>query len=370
VSDDYLWDRSGPPDPEIEQLERTLAPLRAPTTPLRALESTPPLPGAPAAAAHPLRPRRRWLLAGGLALAGAAGAAGAVALVGRSGRRPSAGGVPAEAPVGSGGPPPAGWALTIVSGRPQLEGRPPVPLTRLAVGETLLTDADGRARLDVPGVGTVRIDPRTRVQLLGTAAHAHRLKLLGGVLHASIFAPPGTFFIETPAGVAVDLGCVYSVQVGADGDGLISVQSGWVGFQQAGRESFIPEGASCAIRVRNGPGTPGYDDAAPAFREALTRFDTDGASVEQARALRTLLAGARPRDAVTLWHLLARAPAEARPRVLARLRALVPRTSTVAADRVLAGERAALDQVWDRLGLGPITRWRRWRADLDRNPGR
>src|SRR5688572_9210261 len=25
---DYLWDRSGPPDPEIEQLERTLAPLR------------------------------------------------------------------------------------------------------------------------------------------------------------------------------------------------------------------------------------------------------------------------------------------------------------------------------------------------------
>src|SRR4051812_14714127 len=28
MSERYLWDRSGEPDPEIEQLERTLAPLR------------------------------------------------------------------------------------------------------------------------------------------------------------------------------------------------------------------------------------------------------------------------------------------------------------------------------------------------------
>ena len=28
MSDDWLWDRSGPPDAEIERLEQTLAPLR------------------------------------------------------------------------------------------------------------------------------------------------------------------------------------------------------------------------------------------------------------------------------------------------------------------------------------------------------
>ena len=28
MNDDYLWDRSGAPDPEIERLERALAPLR------------------------------------------------------------------------------------------------------------------------------------------------------------------------------------------------------------------------------------------------------------------------------------------------------------------------------------------------------
>jgi hypothetical protein len=30
---DYLWDRSGPPDPEVEQLERTLRVLRQPMPP-------------------------------------------------------------------------------------------------------------------------------------------------------------------------------------------------------------------------------------------------------------------------------------------------------------------------------------------------
>src|ERR1700716_1973153 len=28
MNEEYLWDRSGPPDPEIERLERALAPLR------------------------------------------------------------------------------------------------------------------------------------------------------------------------------------------------------------------------------------------------------------------------------------------------------------------------------------------------------
>src|SRR5207302_1419022 len=54
MSDDYLWDRSGPPDPEIEKLEQLLAPL-AHDKPLR-------------------RARKRWPIyatAGGLLAAAA-----------------------------------------------------------------------------------------------------------------------------------------------------------------------------------------------------------------------------------------------------------------------------------------------------------
>jgi hypothetical protein len=32
VSDDYLWDRSGPPDPEIQELETALEGFRHPTS--------------------------------------------------------------------------------------------------------------------------------------------------------------------------------------------------------------------------------------------------------------------------------------------------------------------------------------------------
>jgi hypothetical protein len=356
VKDDYLWDRSGPPDPEIERLERTLAPLRGSDRPHRPLE----LARAPVERVAP--PRRRWILVGGLAMAGA-GAAGAVALRVRGGRKTVV--APESLP-----PTTDGWDLASLSGRPRVDGRVVEGASRLAVGQTLETDAESRARLEVPAVGSVLVDPGTRVSLLGTGAKAHRLRLAGGVLHATIFAPPGTFFVETPAGVAVDLGCAYTVQVGADGDGLITVNAGWVGFEQRGRESFIPQGAACAIRVRTGPGTPCFLDASARFRSALTAFDTSGAAREQLLALRTVLAEARAQDAATLWHLLERAPAESRARVLARLRALVPAARAVPAPRVLAGERKALDELWDRLGLGPIAVWRRWKADLDRDPGR
>ncbi len=473
MKDDYLWDGSGPPDPDIERLERLLAPLRATARlpPLPELASTAatadvetldaplfsgaadldhangtaglpgpstwsiadtetpdaPLvsPGAelrhangiahtsafdgadgsahtaafdradgsaqPAAfdradgSAQPIafdraagtahnptaspaptstaRPARRRLLVGGLALAGVAGG---IALRVRMGRAPGAR-APADLPVAGGAP--GGWGLTVVTGRPRIEGQEGLP-ARLAVGETLETDDGARARLDVPGVGTVQIDPRTRVTLLGTEARAHRLRLSRGVLHGTIFAPPGTFFIETPAGTAVDLGCVYTVEVGRDGDGVVTVQAGWVGFQQGGRESFIPQGASCAIRVRTGPGTPCFLDATPSFQGALTAFDTSGAGRDQARALRTLLAEARPRDALTLWHLLERALPDSRPGVLRRLQALVPAAAEVPAARVLAGDRGAVEALWDRLDLGPISVWRHWKADLDRDPAR
>src|SRR5690242_3168639 len=59
MREDWLWDRSGPPDPEIEALEKTLAPLR-----YRHRALAPPAP-----------PRRYW------ALAAAAIAAAALLLV-------------------------------------------------------------------------------------------------------------------------------------------------------------------------------------------------------------------------------------------------------------------------------------------------
>ena len=97
-------------------------------------------------------------------------------------------------------------------------------------------------------------------------------------MHATIWAPPNQFFVETPSTLAVDLGCAYTLTVDDEGAGLVSVLVGWVGFKWRDRESFIPAGSSCATRPRIGPGTPYNERVSPAYREALSTIDFTPAS--------------------------------------------------------------------------------------------
>src|SRR5262249_20155179 len=151
-----------------------------------------------------------------------------------------------------------------------------------------------------------------------------RVALERGTIHAAIWAPAGEFVVDTPSAVAVDLGCMYTLQVDESGTGLLRTTMGWVGFRSNDREAFIPAGAVAAIRAHVGPGTPYFADAAESFRSALTRFDTSNDSSARHEALRVMLREARVHDGLTLWHLLSRADAEDRHAVFNRLAALVP----------------------------------------------
>jgi hypothetical protein len=51
----------------------------------------------------------------------------------------------------------------------------------------------------------------------------HRLALDHGAIEARIWAPPRLFFVETPSARAVDLGCVYTLEVDRAGAGRLSV---------------------------------------------------------------------------------------------------------------------------------------------------
>ena len=109
---------------------------------------------------------------------------------------------------------------------------------------------------------------------------------------------------------------------------MLSVTAGWVAFEFNGRESFVPAGASSRTDPRVGPGTPRYDDAAKELQAALDDFDYGTDAAAKARDLQLVLSTATPRDAMTLWHLIARvSPADRgavdrrarRPRADARL---------------------------------------------------
>lgn len=327
-NDDYLWDGSGTPDPDVQHLETLLVPLRH-------NRRTPPWPE-----------QNRWLawlrfewpfpLHAAVAAMALIAAAGWLAL--RS--------------------PHTSWEVTSLEGRP-LVGSGRIGATgRLGVGESVETDAGSRAMINIGQIGEVEVDQNSRVRLVRARVTEHRVALDRGKIHARIWAPARSFFVETPSAVAVDLGCAYTLEVDSSGASLLRTISGWVGFEWKGRESFVPADAACITRVGLGPGTPYFEDASEAFRDALVRLDFE----RQPQALDTVLAEARARDALTLWHLLAHLDGPDRARVYDRLASLITPPPGATREGVLRGDRKMLDAWWDSLGLGAVSWWRYWKG--------
>ena len=349
MKDDYLWDRSGNPDPEIQRLESVLAPLRHRGT-VPAFPVT-----APAPRVIPIYTRWPWQAA---AIAAALILAGVLWV---SLRR-----------SGSVRSPLSGWEVARLAGTPRvgsntLEG--PDGAGKLVVGQTLQTDGLSRARVSVDNLGEVQVEPNTRVRLLETAPSRKRLALDRGTIQAFIWAPAGEFTVDTPSALAVDMGCAYTLHVDDSGAGLLRTSLGWVGFRLNGHDSFIPAGAACATRPGIGPGTPYFEDTREDFRSALAELDFNPACPRSAE-LNLILKEARRRDALTLWHLLARVPDSERGRVYDRLAKLVPPPRQVNKEGILQLDQNMLDLWWDKLDLGDISLWRHWERSWSDRPNK
>jgi len=262
MNEDYLWDRSGPPDPEIERLERTLAPLR-----YRHRAKL---------FAAPYGPARGWW-------AVAAAAAVLVAALALEMRTPLA--------------PKTAWQVDSVHGQASMGSRQAAIAMPLGAGQTLRTGSDTEISLRAEQFGTMLIGPDSELR----AATNRRVELQRGMLHAYIWAPPRQFVVDTPSSRAVDLGCQYTITVDRSGDGLLRVSLGWVAFQHGDEEAFIPAGAACVTRQGRGPGIPFYEDASEPLRRSLAAYEEGDAG-----ALAGVLSSARPSDGITLWHLLTR----------------------------------------------------------------
>jgi len=218
------------------------------------------------------------------------------------------------------------WEVARLNGSPRIGSSRMNEKGRLAVGEWLETDGSSRAKIEVGSIGNVEIDPNTRVRLIETKPTEHRLELARGKMSARIWAPPRLFFVDTPSAVAADLGCAYTLEVDDSGASLLHVTSGWVELQLKDRESMVPAGAACATRPGVGPGTPYFEDASANFREALHKLDfgevVDVPDLQ--RPLQVVIAESRPRDTLTLWHLLYRVEGKDRELVFDRMAALSP----------------------------------------------
>jgi hypothetical protein len=194
------------------------------------------------------------------------------------------------------------------------------------------TDAHTRVTVKVGEIGTVEVEPGTRLRVVRGRPSEHRFALAHGEIRAKISAPPKLFFVDTASGTAVDLGCEYTLTDDELGRGLLTVTRGWVSFQWKGLESLVPAGASCRTHPRIGPGIPYFDDAAENLKQAIENFALDK---DRSEALGVILAEARVRDTLTLWHLLQRVDVQDRPRVYDRIASLTSVPSSVSRERAL-----------------------------------
>jgi hypothetical protein len=236
------------------------------------------------------------------------------------------------------------WQVKRLDGTPKIGSERISNQGQLAIGDWLETDEHSRAQIAVGSIGNVDIDENTRVRLLETQPTEHRLELARGKMSARIWAPPRLFFVDTPSAVAADLGCAYTLEVDDEGAGRLRVTSGWVALQAKDRESVVPAGASCETRLGTGPGTPYFDDSTDEFRAALKKVDFDQDPATKTTALTSMLEQSRPRDTLTLWHLLARVDGEDRVRVYEKLAAFVPPPAGVTREGVLRLDQKMLEQ--------------------------
>ncbi len=312
MNDDYLWDKSGEPDPDVERLESLLGRFRFDA------EAAPRAPAVVRVA--PRRPRLAWVSAMAASLA--------IAILA------------ARAPM-------ATPSIAMVAHGPVLVGQDSVEGKALLPAGAWLETSDARARLTLAAdIGTVDVNPRSRIKLVEATDRRQRLELARGSIRASVDAPPRLFIVDTPSARAVDLGCAYTLHVEPDGSGSLSVDTGWVALETGGRDAYVPAGAVCEMRPGVGPGTPRFRDAPAELHEALDRLDFGGAAEGD---LAIVLATARERDTLTLWHLLARVPESDRTRVFERLASLAPPPATLERANLLALDEPSLVRWRDSL---------------------
>jgi len=208
-NDDYLWDGSGEPDPEILHVERLLGQYRYDPPPR---EFPAFISQVPASSSR----RIPWFPFSAAIVAGVVGIAIAIYAT----RQP--------APVDNGV---AGWEVARTAGNPRVGTMvvgESLEASRLRIGQVLDTDGQSRASLRSEQIGQIDVGPATRLHLLTMERGRKWIALDRGIIHAFIWAPPGQFVVDTPSAMTIDLGCAYTLEVDTFGAGHLQTSMGWV----------------------------------------------------------------------------------------------------------------------------------------------
>ncbi|MES2642361.1 MAG: FecR domain-containing protein [Myxococcota bacterium] len=272
---DWLFDGGSPPDPDDERIAAALGGLRRD-------REVPVLPERPVVRRAEVVQMRRWRTVAIVSTAALLAAASLLLVVWPRDR----------------------FEVTVLSGEPACWIGP----CGLGVGGELVTRDSDAWSVQLGARGIVEMAPDTVLARLPTA-EGELLALRRGALAVSLLAPPREVRVETAAALVVDLGGRYKVSAD-EARTVLSVHDGSVSLENDRGVTIVTAGSTAEARVGERPGLPIHDDAHPAFRDAIERFEA-GAQVGP-DTVEGLLAESGPEDNVTLWHVFQRLPFEER----------------------------------------------------------
>lgn len=232
------------------------------------------------------------------------------------------------------------WEATALAGTPRAGEISFADSYLLAQGDVLQTNAEASVQLQIGEIGEVDLAPNSKLQLVDTDPSHHKLSLSYGKLHAKIWAPPRLFFVETPAGLAIDLGCEYTLEVDSSGFSVLHVTSGYVSFASKSREVIVPAGWKVKTHPSSEPRTPFLEDAPEELVNALDSYSRGHKSTS---VLNRIFENTRPEDAYSVWSLIWIAPSSQRPLIYDHLITLTTPEQVVTKEGVLAREPAMIE---------------------------
>ncbi len=281
MSEDYEWDKSGQPSEEFRELESVMAQLRY-DEPL-------------AATVRKNSHATRWL----------AYAAAAVVIVGIGASLWVNRDAPTVADLGCGvATEGEAWSVKTLRGKPRCGNQAMAAMAVLPIGSAVETDPESSAEILVADIGRVVLEPNSRVALQVSNSAQHRMQLEYGIMHAQIDAPPRLFLVQTPAALAVDLGCAYTLEVIPDDRTHLHVTHGYVSLEKDDEAIYVPAGYRSDSFLDVGTSIPYASDAPEELVRAVHALVHGPQSKGVLEAL--LQASTQPQDTLGLWHLVSR----------------------------------------------------------------
>ncbi|MEO8210151.1 MAG: FecR domain-containing protein [bacterium] len=242
---------------------------------------------------------------------------------------------------------PTYWKVANVQGSPLIGDVAMQGVDSIKEGQFITTNDSSRAELIIANLGSVLIEPNSKVIFVKSGEGNNRILVEYGTIDADMNSKQKTFFVEMPSAVASDMGGEYTLTIDSTGDGLVYVKSGKVEVQaDNSKGAIIPAGNLVVTRKDLGVGTPFNENSSDKFKNALFNLDfgkCGGACV------RTLLNSAKMSDAVTLVNLIEKVDNEYKDDVYSRVAKFVAPPRAIHNDSIPFIDEEELNEWIDKI---------------------